>query len=288
MNVPVGTVSALWRFPVKSMQGERLDSVGVTAAGITGDRGYGILDTSTGKIASAKQPRLWQALFGCRATYLAEPRFGEAPPPAQIELADGTVVRTDAPDVDAVLSRIVGRPVTLTTAAPENYVIDKYEPDTDRVVTESMGAAVFKALGLPAAMAETSLLDAFPLTVLTTSTLRHFSELEPGSQWDQRRFRMNVIIETPGQGLVENAWVGGQLTIGDGITLAAALPTPRCVMTTLAVQDLPRDSRILKTAAAHNRIDVASFGKYPCVGIYTIPATSGTISIGDKVNITSH
>jgi uncharacterized protein YcbX len=286
VSVPAGTISALWRFPVKSMQGERLDSAGVTAAGITGDRAYGIVDTSTGKVASAKQPKLWPDLLDCRATFLAEPQLGEAPPPARIELADGTVVRTDAPDVDAVLSRWFGRPVTLTTAAPANFLIDNYEPDTGAVLTVAAGAAVVKALGLPAVLPETSLMDAFPLTMLTTSALRHFSELEPGSQWDQRRFRMNVIIETPGQGLVENAWVGGQLTIGDGVTLAVAVPTPRCVMTTLAVQELPKDSRILKAAAAHNRIDFASFGKYPCVGIYAIPATSGTISTGDEVGIT--
>lgn len=75
-----GTVTALWRFPVKSMLGERPESVQVTAAGLAGDRAYAIIDAVTGKIASAKHPRLWPDLLGCRAAFTELPLEGSPLP----------------------------------------------------------------------------------------------------------------------------------------------------------------------------------------------------------------
>src|SRR5256885_16761067 len=100
----VGTVLALWRFPVKSMLGEELQEMDLTEAGVLGDRAYAIRDRETGKVASAKHPKLWPDLLGCRASFAEPPRPGEELPPARIELADGTTVMSDAEDVDAVLS----------------------------------------------------------------------------------------------------------------------------------------------------------------------------------------
>ena len=113
----VGTVDALWRFPVKSMLGEEIDQVGVDAGGILGDRAFALVDVETGKVASAKHPKVWPDLLRCRASYVA-PRVDEPLPPVRIELADGTSVMSDAPEVDAVLSRFCGREVRLARAAP--------------------------------------------------------------------------------------------------------------------------------------------------------------------------
>jgi len=295
-SVLVGAVAELWRFPVKSMLGEKLDTVELTAGGIAGDRAYGIVDVATGKIASAKHPRLWPDLLRCRATFLAPPVPGAAPPPARIELGDGTVVRTDDPDVDAVLSRYFGRAAHLTTAAPADYTIAEYHPDVenlnpagdrDVVVDQVLGSAFFNSVGLPSVVAEGALVDLFPLSVLTTSSLRTFAELTPGSDWDTRRFRMNVIIESAADGLAENEWVGSSLAFGAGASLIAALPTPRCVMTSLAQEELPRDSAMLKSIATHNRLDVAGAGLYPCFGVYGIPGQAGPIHAGDQVRLES-
>ncbi len=62
-------------------------------------------------------------------------------------------------------------------------------------------------------------LDLFPVSVLTTSTLERLSEFRPQTRFDQRRFRMNVIIGTSEPGFVENDWVGRELTIGDAVHL---------------------------------------------------------------------
>src|SRR5256714_11999011 len=106
---PVGTIGALWRFPVKSMLGEELEAVDLSEGGVVGDRAYALRDRETGKVASAKHPKLWPNLLACRAAFADATRLDGELPPVRIEFADGNVVLSDAPDVDAVLSRLFGR-----------------------------------------------------------------------------------------------------------------------------------------------------------------------------------
>ena len=192
---PVGTIRALWRFPVKSMLGEELDAADLSEAGIVGDRAYALRDRETGKVASAKHPKLWPNLFACRAAFVEPPRPGDELPPARIELADGNSVLSDAAEVDAVLSRFFGRDVELARAAQNGYTIDQYHPDEenydpeghrDEVVEAQLGAAFFNERGLPSAVPEGSFFDLYPLSVLTTSSLDQLGELEPQSRFDAR------------------------------------------------------------------------------------------------------
>jgi uncharacterized protein YcbX len=289
----VGSVRALWRFPVKSMLGEELDSVEVTRGGVLGDRSYAIRDRDTGKVASAKHPKLWPDLLKCRAAFVEEPRAGAEQPPARIELADGTSVRTDDPDVNTALSGFFGREVELASAAGGGFTIDNWHPDEDydpqgrrdEVVESTIGAAYFNERGLPSPVPPDSFFDGYPLTVLTTSTLDRLGELEPESDFDLRRFRMNVIVDTPARGFVENDWVGHSLAIGDAVRMAVELPDPRCVMPSLAQQGgIERDPRILKALAKHNRIEVNGL-RYPCAGVYAVAQATGTIREDDPVSL---
>jgi uncharacterized protein len=290
---PVGTIRALWRFPVKSMLGEELDAVELSAGGVVGDRTHAVRDRETGKVASAKHPKLWPNLLACRASFVQPPQPGEEPPPVRIELADGSSVQSDAPDVDAVLSQFFGRDVELARTAQNGYTIDQYHPDEenydpeghrDEVVEARLGAAFFNDRGLPSAVAEGSFFDLFPLSVLTTSTLDQLGELEPDIGFDLRRFRMNVIVDTPAHGFVENEWVGRSVALGEDVQIGVALPDPRCCMPSLEQPGLPRDPRILKALARHNRIDVAG-ALYPCAGVYAVAEATGTIHTGDRVSL---
>ena len=211
----------------------------------------------------------------------------------RIELADGTVVLSDAPDVDAVLSRFFGRDVELAHAAQNGYTIDQYHPDEenydpdghrDEVVEARLGAAFFDERGLPSAVAEGSFFDLFPLSVIMMSSLNRLGEIEPESRFDARRFRMNVIVETSAHGFVENEWLGRTLAIGDEVQIGVALPDPRCVMPSLAQEDPPKDSRILRALAQHNRIDVAG-ALYPCAGVYAVVEATGAMSRDDRVSL---
>jgi hypothetical protein len=275
------------------MLGEELDAADLSEAGIVGDRAYALRDRETGKVASAKHPKLWPNLFACRAAFVEPPRPGDELPPARIELGDGNSVLSDAADVDAIMSRFFGRDVELARAAQNGYTIDQYHPDEenydpeghrDEVVEAQLGAAFFNERGLPSAVPEGSFFDLYPLSVLTTSSLDQLGELEPQSRFDARRFRMNVIVDTPARGFVENEWLGRTLAIGDDVQLSVALPDPRCVMPSLAQEDLPKDPRILKALVRHNRIDVAG-ALYPCAGVYAVAEATGTIRKGDRVSL---
>jgi MOSC domain-containing protein len=293
MGEAVGAVKALWRFPVKSMRGEKLEVADLTERGLVGDRAYALIDTETGKVMSAKTPRMGPSLLGCRAAFIAAPAAGDEQPPVSITFPDGTSVRSDAPDVDFTLSGFFGRPVKLARAAPEDFTIDQYHPDVEDLdpeghrdtVTESkLGSAFFAQAGLPSAVPVGAFFDLFPVSVLTTSTLDRLNELRPESRFDERRFRMNIIVSTRDAGFVENGWTGRELQVGDAV-LGVAIADPRCVMTTLAQEELPKDTEVLRTLARQNRVEVAG-GLYPCAGVYATVTSAGTLRDGDGVSLT--
>jgi hypothetical protein len=233
-------------------------------------------------------------LLACGAAFVEPPQAGAELPPVRITLPDGTSVTSDAPDTDAKLSGFLARDVRLARAAPADFTIDQYHPDIEGLdpeghrdtVTESkLGSAFFAEAGLPSAVPAGAFFDLFPVSVMTTSTLDRLNELRPESRFDERRFRMNVILGTRENGFVENEWIGRGLEIGEGVRLSVSLPDPRCVMTTLAQGDLPKDTEILRTLARHNRIDVAG-GLYPCAGVYATVESPGTMREGDAVTLT--
>ena len=288
----VGSVAGLWRFPVKSMRGEQLQEAELTERGVLGDRAYALIDTDTGKVVSAKSVKLFPDLFSCKAAFVEPPRRGSDVPPVKITLPDGTSVRSDSGDVDRVLSAYFKRNVKLGRVAPDDFTIDQYHPDVEgadpggnrnTVVAQKLGAALFAALGMESPVPVGSFFDVFPLSVLTTSTLARLNELRSESRFDERRFRMNVIVKTERPGFIENDWVCHELGLGDDTRLNVSLLDPRCVMTTLAQDDLPQDSDVLRTLVRHNRVQVGELGQFPCAGVYAVVAAPGTVRTGDRV-----
>lgn len=95
----IGRVAELWRFPVKSALGERLDEVELSGSGVVGDRGWAMIDATDGKVVSAKNPRKWPRVLELRARCLEAPVAESPPPPVEIALPDGTLVGSDEPGV---------------------------------------------------------------------------------------------------------------------------------------------------------------------------------------------
>src|SRR5713226_3666686 len=110
-QVELGSVVSLWRYPVKSMMGEELNAAEVTERGLLGDRAYALLDSSTGKVVSAKNPRKWPKLFDFRAAFVEPPRTGEKIPPIRIALPNGTILTSEQRDLNQVLTNALGRAV---------------------------------------------------------------------------------------------------------------------------------------------------------------------------------
>ena len=291
----VGSVAGIRRYPVKSMRGERLEQGEFSERGLIGDRAYALIDADTGKVASAKSVRLFPDLFGCSAVFVEPPQLDGELPPVRITLPNGTLVSSDDSDVDRVLSAFFRRDVTLARAAPDDFTIDQYHPDVedadpaghrDSMVEQKLGSAYFAEAGVPSPVPVGAFFDLFPVSVLTTSTLDQLTKLEPDSNFDERRFRMNVIVDSDKAGFVENSWIGHELAIGETVRLNIALPDPRCVMTTLAQDELPRDTGVLRSLVRHNRIQVGDAGLFPCVGVYAVVQASGNLRTGDSVSLT--
>ena len=117
-EMDIGSVGSLWRYPIKSMMGEELNASAVTERGLLGDRAYALMDPSTGKVVSAKNPRKWSKIFEFAATFTEPPRLGEKFPPVQITLPEHTIVTTEQSDIAQTLSAALGREVTLKLSAP--------------------------------------------------------------------------------------------------------------------------------------------------------------------------
>ena len=268
------TVSQLWRFPIKSMAGERVGSAHVTVeAGILGDRGYAVLDVATGRIASAKHPRNWAPLLGFKPAVVEHD--GDRHPLVSIELPDGTQVRSDAADVDARLSAAIRREVKLVSTPPKQATYDEYNAQRDTASGEPL------AVGAP----EGTFFDFASLHVLTTGTLAKLRELRPESRFELARFRPNILVDTGDVAFHENDWLGHELAIGDEVRAYVTFPCPRCVMTTLAQGDVPADPEILKTATANTLMFPLLAKKLPSVGVYATVVRGGTIKPGDAVRV---
>jgi hypothetical protein len=258
-----GTVGALWRYPVKSMQGEELSAAELTPAGVLGDRRFAVIDAETGKVAGAKNPRKWPGFLYFRAAYTAPPAAGQALPAIRITTPDGASATTDDPDLPALLSKALGREVSVS-AGLARAIAEDLEDSADEVVTWQLPEGAF--------------VDNSPVHLLTTATLDRLRSIYPQGRFEPRRFRPNLIVATPPEagGFVENDWVGREIGIGARVRLLVTAVTGRCVMTTLPQGDLPLDREILKVAAEHNGA---------AIGVYAQVVSGGVVRHGDAVTV---
>jgi uncharacterized protein len=282
-HVALGSVVSLWRYPVKSMMGEELNAAEITERGLLGDRAYALVDSSDGKVASAKNPRKWPQLFDFRAAFVDPPRSGAKVPPVRITLPEGRVVSSDQSDVNQILSRALKREVTLdVTERGQREIVESTFPNPWTPTAEEywpdMEGLEFRDTVTDFNLPEGTFFDCAVVHVLTTATVDRLRELYPEGRFEVRRFRPNIVVEIASgvKDFVENAWIGGTLAIGDAVRLSLTGPCPRCVMTTLPQGDLGKDPGILRTAAQHNHANV---------GLYASVVRGGTVRRGDAIGL---
>jgi len=281
----IGTVKEIWRYPVKSMAGERMQRANVGVLGIHGDRGWAIRDEKAGEIRNARKlPRL----LHCVAVYMREPSENDVPP-VQITMPDGTTFRSDSAEANARLSELLGRPVSIWPIQPptERDFLRRGTPDNPDFTAEMR--AVFGRLedeplpdfsAMPPQILEfTSPLgtyfDVFPFHLITTASLSALASRNPAADFNSRRFRPNVLVETERgiEGLAEAEWSGRTIQIG-ATRIKLEMPAVRCLIPTLDQPGLPKDPSVLRTVvrdAAQN------------LGAYATIATGGAIAVGDEV-----
>jgi uncharacterized protein YcbX len=281
----VGTVGDLWRYPVKSMRGEACAGLVLTPRGVAGDRVYAVLDQTSGKIASAKHPRLWGALLACSAALAAPDTPADTPPMVRITLPDGSVLVSGHDPVDDLLSAALGRAVALVSEPPAVAEIERYWPDVEGLALRDTVTAGPIAQGAPGH----PFVDYAPVHLLTGASLARLRALYPAGQIDSRRFRANLLIDLAGEvaAFVENAWVGKTLLIGESVRLRVSNPAPRCVVPTLPQADLGQDVGILRALATHNLPPIPALGgvPQPSLGAYASVEQPGPIRRGDPVRL---
>src|SRR3989449_7594064 len=209
IQTEVGSVVSLWRYPVKSMMGEELNATETTPRGLLGDRAYALVDSSDGKVATAKNPRKWPRLFDFRATFIEPARAAAKVPPVRIALPDGTSVTSDQGDVNQILSKALNRDVTLGAARRGAVKAEEYWPDIEgldhrETVTD---------FTLP----EETFFDCAVVHLLTTATLDRLRELYPQGRFEVRRFRPNIGVAhgSGGKNVAHNDRIGHRLKNGD-------------------------------------------------------------------------
>jgi uncharacterized protein YcbX len=263
-----GMVVSIWRYPVKSMLGEELNSSYVTERGLIGDRAYALIDQKTGKVASAKNPKKWGKLFDFRSVFIDPPQVVENIPSVRITFPDGTHIFSDQDNIDYTLSKALDQDVRLMRASLERPSYEEYWPDIDglaqreKVTDETMPSQTFFDLAV--------------IHLLTTSTINRLRELYPEGRFEVRRFRPNIVMELASgeKDFIENLWMGKKIMIGEDIVLRVTGSCTRCVMTTLPQGDLPKDLGILHTIARYNKVNA---------GVYASVQRGGTIRHGDLV-----
>ncbi|HZJ25808.1 MAG TPA: MOSC domain-containing protein [Acidimicrobiia bacterium] len=287
-GINVGRVSQTWRYPAKSMMGSPQDFIDVFELGVLGDRAWAVRDEERGGIRGAKKIN---GLMGLAAEFVDGPTLDRPAPPIEITLPDGASVRSDDAAVNEVLSRALGRAVSLWPLRPADD-LDHYRrgaPDSDDVVvelramfgrTEDEPLPDFSAFGhvLEYESPPGSYVDAYPLMLMTTRSMETLAARNPESRVDIRRFRPNVLVELDdhdGSPFPEIDWVGDELALGDAV-LEVVAPCPRCVMVTLPFADLPRDRPLLASIVADADQNI---------GVYANVVVPGRITPGDSLAV---
>jgi uncharacterized protein YcbX len=248
-------IAELWRYPVKSLQGERLDDAAVEVSGLSGDRRWGIVDRATELVLTARRvPMLLLASSRLTADGV------------DLVLPDRDVLIAPSAHADDALSKWIGRPVTLVHAEAFGTGVGEYfqnaTDDNSAVLSWTMPPGRF--------------VDALPLLVVTTASLRQGHALHPDGAWDTRRFRPNIVIDVDDDGWVEDTWCGRTVRVG-AATVQPAVPCERCTMVTRPQPGLDRDLDVFKTLARHHG---ATFG------VWSTVQSPGVIRVGDDVTVT--
>lgn len=265
-------ITTIWRYPVKSMLGEQIREVGLAPGGVAYDRVFALIDSMTGKVATAKHPRLWKDLLKFSAT-VADSRVVITSP-------SGWSVDADDPMVDELLSSALERPVHVSSERPHGATVERPAPED--VLEQGVEAEVSAAtLEIGQGTPGSTFVDYAPVHLITTATLN-----EIGTEYI--RYRPNLVLETPPgtSPYVENDWIGRELHFGAGaVVLRMVLPTPRCSVPVLEHGPLPRAPHAVRTLLTANRVDVPGFGVLPCAGGYAEVVQEGVVRVGDAVTI---
>ena len=262
---------ALRRYPLKSALGESPVAAELEQSGLAGDRTWACVDDEDGSFGSAKHPRRWGRLLEVGTSLHGD----------ELTLrVGGATVRAGSEAADAALTSHLGRPVRLTHTVPAEAHLHRVQPDDAGMVPEWMAGAQpgdesVSPVGGVARLGRFA--DFAAVHLVTTGELARLGERLGGAEVSATRFRPNLILDLP-----RDPEPGEELRLGDAV-LRVAMPTPRCVIPSLAQGEVPADRPVLSALARHYRIDVPGFGRAACFGVYADVLQPGRLEVGQLV-----
>lgn len=242
----VGSVSTIWRYPVSGLQGEKLDQALVTRSGISGDHQYVVRTTQASKILD---------------------------PISRSE----SVKKTGSPGLLGLAARLTGDPSgahEVSVYSSDSLVYSSKDGNGHRL--SGFLDSDVEVVPYPR-IVETRVRAGRTLHLLTDSSLARMRSLYPEGDFDERRFRPNILINIgdPG-GFVEDDWVGHELQLGEEVSLMVTKTNIRCKLTTLRQSGLREDEGILRTIERENANQL---------GVMCKVLTGGTLRVGSAVSL---
>ena len=181
-----------------------------------------------------------------------------------VTLPTGVTCQGPGAETDAALSEWLDKPVSLVSSVDDPGARAEYfanaTDDSSQAIEWTMPAGRF--------------VDALPLLVLTTASLRTAATLYPGGDWQVRRFRPNLVVDVAGDGWLEDTWCGHSTVRIGAVQLQPEEPCMRCTMVTRPQPNLDEDRDIFRTLARNHG------GHF---GAWTAVTTGGTVRVGDQV-----
>lgn len=254
------------------MAGEDLPAVELTERGVVGDRAFALVDRETGRVVSAKRPRLWPGILSWSARLIDESTDA---PEVEITRPDGQVGSSvDHARVEALVSETFGRAVELARPPASGAIFQYHWPDQDGLTYHGR---TYRDEITEHEMPPGTFFDSGIIHIVTTASLAAIGRMAPESRFEAGRFRANLVIDTgDATGFVENDWVGRVIGIGPDVRIRVLRPCIRCVMVNLEQPGIPADRGVLAAAFAHNDGNV---------GIKCDVISAGVARVGDPVTV---
>ncbi|HEU0008681.1 MAG TPA: MOSC domain-containing protein [Verrucomicrobiae bacterium] len=258
----IGKVDSLWRYPIKSMCGEKLEEVFVGFSGIYGDRIFAFRSSASPKGFPYLTAREQRKLLRYR------PRFRYPDKAARpINLAEADSI---APGLNPVSADTPDLMVDVEAPTGETLAID------DPALLRMLGEGVRGAPELTLVRSDRAMTDCRPVSLLSVQSARQLGE-ELGTSVDPRRFRANIYVDlNAASGFAEDGFVGRSMRIGAKVVIAILERDPRCAMITLDPDTGESKPEFLRQVAqAHNGM----------AGVYGAVLVEGRLRKGDAVEL---
>ena len=272
------SISELWRYPVKSMGGERVESLELRTSAVVGDRRWAVRNVETGKIASAKRPRPYGQLLSWSARTQADGGLVVVGP-------DGREYAAGTGELDSALTEALGEPVQVVEV--EEGRDETYGSEWPEIPGTVL-SDVEVDLPIAAITEKTSFVDASAVHIIVNQSMKYLASLLDGVKLGVERFRPNIVLDAhddAGSGeFADLAWKDIDFKIGNA-ELRIGDTTPRCVMTTLAQPGYEQAKSVLQVLAATARKEF-DYGAFACFGTNAEVTAAGTIKVGDTFTVT--